>query len=97
MDIITINKPVSKDEAAKMLGIKVYDCALPQHWLDNLVELSGMDYHKALSSFVWSYDTGLLGLPRPLTDEAYVYLWKLDRLTGTRYTMDESVQVLSVN
>ena len=97
MDIITINKPVSKDEAAKMLGVKVYDCALPQTWLDEFVKKTGMDYHTALSSFVWSYDVGLLGLPRPLTDEAYVYLWKLDRLTGTRYTMDESVQVLSVN
>ena len=97
MDIIAINKPVSKDEAAKMLGIRVYDCALPQNWLDDFVKKTKMDYQKALSSFVWTYDMGLLGLPRPLTDEAYVYLRYYDRIQGTSYAKDECIPVLSID
>ncbi len=36
MDVLKINGPVTKDEAAKLLGCVVYDCAPPQSWLDKM-------------------------------------------------------------
>jgi hypothetical protein len=86
----------TKEEAAKMLGIHIYDVALPQGWLDEFVKKTGMDYHKALRSFVWSYDVCTsFGCPRPLTLDAHVQLRSYDQISGTSYT-DENSEVLMI-
>ena len=45
-DILTV------DEAAKQRGYKVYDCALPQPWVDAQIT-AGFDPR---AHFVWCYD-----------------------------------------
>lgn len=55
-------------EAAKALGLKVYDTALPQEWVDDVFWVTGV-YPAGM--FVWSYDRGrVLGEPVALTPEA---------------------------
>jgi hypothetical protein len=59
-------------------GLKVFDTALPQNWVDNMIESS-----KIVSSrkkgiypygFVWCYDKSeIFGEPVPLTEGARVY------------------------
>ena len=97
MDIISVRGPIAITEAAHTLGLNSYDCALPQGWLDHFVkvlkdtiEVEDL-YGKVLSSFVWSYDKSLMGLPYPLTGLAYMYLKAFDTVEGTRYS-DETPQ-----
>lgn len=97
--IITVpqSNQVSKDEAAKLLGLTTYDCALPQFWLDRAVEITLADYYQVLSSFVWAYDKGqAFGHPHPLTVQAYAWLNKIDQEEGTSYS-DRSFNVLQLS
>lgn len=75
------SKPVNKDEAAKLLGYKTYDTAVPQPWLDELYEILqpiSESFPAAwkdiiLSSIVWCYDDphNFIGAPVVLTKVAY--------------------------
>ena len=75
------SKPVNKDEAAKLLGYKTYDTAVPQPWLDELYEILqpiSASFPAAwkdiiLSSIVWCYDDpyNFIGAPVVLTKVAY--------------------------
>ena len=54
------------DEAAKQRGYEVYDCALPQPWVDAMNE-EGFDPR---AHFVWLYDeNNTFGSPAPITAE----------------------------
>lgn len=47
---------LNKDGLSKKIGIDcAYDTALPQTWLNNFVEISGLDYHKVLYSTFITY------------------------------------------
>lgn len=72
---------ITKSEAAKLLGLKSFDTALPQDWLDSFVEGIASKlkldrpakiklYDKSLSSLVWAYDGNPFGGPYPLTPDA---------------------------
>ena len=70
---------MTKDEAAKKAGLTVYDCALPQQWLDNTAESvskalyidKDAAYCIIAGGVVWSYDEyKLLGAPVAITQEA---------------------------
>jgi hypothetical protein len=88
----------TKDVAAKELGVKVYDTALPEPWLDHAAEtIAGEDLSKTregvygmlLTSTVWSYDHAkIFGAPHPLTVEAWGLLKALDRYSDT-HCVDE--------
>ena len=82
---------VNKDDLAKAAGLQVYDTALPQDWLNGVVErIVGMSsdpipntrlhvYQTILSGTVWCYDTPRSwGAPVALTDEANRLLSLLD-------------------
>lgn len=74
---------LTKEEAAKILGLQVYDVALPQPWLDSLIadlkaspdgrlgKLPENIYHIILSGLVWCYDKPyhIFGGPVALTTE----------------------------
>jgi hypothetical protein len=91
MNIIRIYKNVSKDEAARILGLKVYDTALPQGWLDDiLLKLAASPSGRlgilpkdicdiVVSGTVWCYDGGMLwGFPYALTERAYDWLNRVE-------------------
>ena len=69
---------MTKEQAAIKKGLKVYDVALPQTWLDEAclkLRLSGKTdnknlYDTILSGTVWCYDRSLFGEPVALTNEA---------------------------
>ena len=52
-------------EAAEERGYKVYDCALPQTWVDEQRE-KGFDVR---GHFVWSYDKNKFGESASITAE----------------------------
>jgi len=79
----------SKESVALAKGLKIFDVALPQQWLNSITaqardRLRTMQpttdddrdaiYWAILSGTVWSYDNSLLGQPFPLTDKAKYYL-----------------------
>lgn len=102
MNILIVQEKVNKDRAAQLLGLEVYDTALPQEWLDQFVYIlrkkQPVDYHLVLSSFVWCYDNGsFMGYPYPLTVQAFAFLKLYDQLTGSSYTSSETYNVLEVN
>jgi hypothetical protein len=84
MNIIKTH-PVNKDKAAEILGLKVYDVALPQPWLDDAaltLRLSASArcgrippdslYDRILSGTVWCYDRcKIFGEPFALTEQAH--------------------------
>lgn len=80
MNITVVNtKSITKEEAAKMIGLKTYDTALPQQWLDKVVKESGVSYDDILSNIVWSYDDAhIFGSPCPLTVKGCAVLQKID-------------------
>ena len=80
MNITVVNKKrISKDEAAKMIGLQVYDMALPQQWLDAVVKEHHLEYNQVLSNIVWCYDgNSLLGYPCPLTVAGCAVLQKIE-------------------
>jgi len=110
MDIISVRGPIATTEAAHALGLISYDCALPQGWLDHFVKVLRIFfifskdtigevedlYGKVLSSFVWSYDKSLMGLPYPLTGLAYMYLKAFDTVEGTRYSDETPAHTFKV-
>jgi hypothetical protein len=76
MNIIKVTKErLTRDEAAQMLGLKVYDIAIPQQWLDDLyLKMSITPAGRLgqlpegwkdiiLSSLVWCYDKDGKGSP----------------------------------
>lgn len=81
MNIIKItNKRLTKDDAAKALGLQTYDTALPQTWLDDLLlklSLHAEDLPEnwkdiVTSGLVWCYknakgESSLFGYPVALT------------------------------
>ena len=71
----------TKSEMAKHKGLKIFDCALPQQWLNDIAntiseysKCCGMNYNQAydtiLCGVVWCYDGSLLGYPFALTSKA---------------------------
>lgn len=74
---------MNKQEAAEKLGLKVFDCALPQQWVDeSVVKLkltasvrsgripANSVCDRLLGGTVWGYDDSLFGEPVALTPEA---------------------------
>lgn len=87
MKTITAPKRTTKEEAAQLLGLKTYDTALPQPWIDDTVvkiRMKHLDepeylpedlYHIILGGVVWCYDNGsIFGYPVVLTDKAYSFI-----------------------
>jgi hypothetical protein len=83
MQVIPVTKErLTKDESAQMLGLRVYDIAIPQVWLDDLYLKMAMSpagrlgqlpegwKDIILSSLVWCYDNSLFGCPVVLTKKA---------------------------
>lgn len=103
----TPSSRITKDQAAQALGIKTYDTALPQQWLDKFVDTlkdtptaqtKGQQYVSSiiLSSVVWSYDDAkIFGRPHPLTIPAFGWLKCHDQVAGTRYA-DDTFNVLDI-
>jgi len=100
--IQAVQPRLTKSEAAKLLGLKSFDTALPQDWIDDFVEgiasklkLDRHDkaklYDKALSSLVWAYDGNPFGGPYPLTTDAV----KLLEMHDSSYASKE-FSVLSI-
>lgn len=54
------------EEAAKERGLKLFDTALPQAFVDNVRDTFGMDVR---GNFVWAYDKGIFGISAPITPE----------------------------
>ena len=96
MNIIRItNKRLTKDEAAKALGLQSYDTALPQTWLDNLlksfacIESWFPENWKDIvtSGLVWCYknakgESSLIGYPVALTVQVINILTPVLDLSG---------------
>lgn len=107
MKTITVEKRISKEEAAKLLGLKVYDTALPQQWLDDLcLKLAAtpsgrfskpkLNFQDAiLSGTVWCYDGSLLGYPYAMTEQAY--FWLHHDCTGLKDVIAKQPAILSIN
>jgi hypothetical protein len=58
----------SIDQAAARLGLRSYDTALPQEWVNDFTARTGTS---PAGRFVWSYDGSLMfGAPVALDDEA---------------------------
>ena len=56
-------------ELADILGLKSYDTALPQAWVDEFVVVTGFN---PVGYFVWSYDYAkIFGEPYPLNQKAF--------------------------
>jgi hypothetical protein len=64
---------IDVDELAKEAGLKVYDTALPNDWVDDVHRDTG--FWPQRYGFVWCYDNARIGgLPYPLTDAAKILL-----------------------
>jgi len=70
---------MNKNEAAKAAGLRVYDVALPQHWIDetasrisNMLYISyDTAYVTLLAGVVWCYDDNkIFGAPVAVTEAA---------------------------
>lgn len=63
------------DQAAEIMGIKKYDVALPQNWVDNVCRLTGKN---PCGHVVWSYDgegsSNCFGKPVGITREGKLLL-----------------------
>jgi|WetSurMetagenome_2_1015567.scaffolds.fasta_scaffold24150_9 hypothetical protein len=67
------------DQAAKALGLKVYDTALPQDWVNDMWERVG---YKTFGKFVWCYDDAKSwGEPVALCPEAAAALEDYESIT----------------
>ena len=68
---------LTKNQVAEKSGLKVFDCALPQPWLNRFVKLSGLDYDLVLQTTVWSYDRLRIGgEPVSICDEVQAAITK---------------------
>jgi hypothetical protein len=72
-------KDISKDEAAKLLGIKSFDVSLPQHWVEYCCQKLGVN---PVPHVVWSYDTSKFGNPVGITREGRILVTILDHLSS---------------
>lgn len=67
-------KWISKDEIAKNQGIKIFDTAVPQQWLNDIHNI--FEIQNIVSHFVWSYDIDrTFGRPHPLSPKACLILY----------------------
>jgi len=63
-------------EVAEALGLKSYDTALPQNWVDDFFKETGL---YPVGNFVWSYDVyGTFGNAVPLNETAVIELIKYE-------------------
>jgi len=53
----------AKSKAANAIGLKSFDCALPQNWLDKEAAGDTGRYQSILSRTVWAYDNERDGEP----------------------------------
>jgi hypothetical protein len=72
-------KDISKDEAAKELGIKSFDVSLPQSWVEYCRQKLGVN---PVPHVVWSYDTSRFGNPVGITREGRTLVTILDHLSS---------------
>jgi len=63
---------ITKEEAAIILGFKVFDNTLPSEWLDEVTR-RGADYDLVRTGVVWCYDSPSYaeGKPQAVIQEAY--------------------------
>jgi len=109
MLILAAPKGTTKESAAKKLGLKTYDTALPQPWLDDVVNTlftpgsPTMEnyptrtrlYDAVLSGTVWSYDGNLFGRPYALTEEALNLINAFNEIKGYEKIEQPSVITLA--
>lgn len=73
-------------EAAEALGLKVYDTALPQDWVNDFYEKTAV---WPAGMFVWCYDEAKTwGEPYPLSMDALKLLLKYERERARAYAKD---------
>lgn len=69
IEVLRARRPHAPTEGVpEALGLRSFDWALPQLWVDDVHERTGV-WPQTLG-FVWSYDQALWGAPVPLTVEA---------------------------
>ena len=72
-------------EAVELCGLKTYDGALPQDWVDSIPH--PRDREIVLCGVVWCYDGGsIFGFPAPITPAAHEVLVRLDAANGSHYS-----------
>lgn len=86
MKLIKVPKGITKNQAAQLLGLRTYDTAVPQPWIDELTvtiraikhelkeEVPEDLYGFILSGTVWCYDRSFMGYPVALTEKLYKLL-----------------------
>lgn len=68
------------DQLAAAKGLRTYDTALPQEWVDRFAADTGFS---PVGHFVWSYDEAVMfGAPVALTPEGEAAWAKFDILSG---------------
>jgi hypothetical protein len=66
---------INKNTLAKAQGIKVFDVALPQQWIDKISNNDSNIYSMLLKYCVWSYDENkIFGCPIGLNSECKNFL-----------------------
>ena len=69
---------MNRDELAKAAGLRTFDTALPQDWVDRVFLLTGQWPQD--TDIVWCYDgAGVFGSPHALTEEARALLDRLPK------------------
>lgn len=71
---------LTKGQLIKKMGVKTYDTALPQNWLNNFVDWTGLDYHLVLSTTVWNYTQEGFGQPLSGCTEVQEKIYQYIRL-----------------
>ena len=65
--------------ALEILGHNNFDCALPQPWLDAVVEETGGDYCTVLGGTVWNYGCdNMFGEPFAITYDSAIILAQIE-------------------
>ena len=83
---------LSKSNVCDILGIKVFDTALPQSWFEQMCDIFEGSDKNPLGHFVWCYDVGKwFGAPRPLTVEGAMALAMYNGKYDTSYPVNEPV------
>jgi hypothetical protein len=103
MNTINVSGAITKEKAAQLLGLKVFDTALPQVWLDESCltlrvhaskddEIPANLYDTFLCGMVWCYDVAkIMGEPVALTETAYRLLTKLAFWNGRPVPQQDTV------
>lgn len=66
---------LNKNDLAKAQGLKVFDCALPQTWLDKISAGNEAIYNMLCCYCVWCYDEArIFGAPVGLNTETKTFL-----------------------